>query len=146
MKRSAIASAIAAIGLLALSAAPADAAPVQRQNIPEQCFQAPATYSCVSQELQFSTQTTPSGVRTFVGKTDIDFWLYAGPGKQGLISHQTTTVHFNEVTKNGDARQFHTRTVFVDESQGLICTTITTFTVAANEIRHQDTDHSCVVA
>jgi hypothetical protein len=143
MKRSAVISLIASLGLLALSAGPASAAPVTKFDVPEECFQFSGGTVCVEQSGQTSSQETRSGVFTTVGKNTFRFTIYDGPAKQNLLEEISSTNRFNFVSRNGQTVVFHSRSVFTEAAGGSTCTTISNFTVTGSELRHEDTDVQC---
>ena len=140
MKRSAVVSVIASIGLLALSAAPADAAPIQRFEIPEQCVTSGSSVICVSQRSQFSTQSTPSGVVTAVGQSEFHFSIVT----DGEVVFQSDNVGKSvSVSRNGEPVVFHITSTETDINGGDTCTFTTNFTQTGTEIRHNDSELIC---
>jgi hypothetical protein len=143
MKRSAATSLIAAIGLIALSAAPASAAPVNRIDTPEECIEFLDDTFCFDERLLFSSQATPSGVVTLVGKTTFHSTRYDGPGKEHLLSDESGTVHFSNVSRNGDTVVSFERMAFTATNEDFSCTITNTFIQTGSEVRHANTTVKC---
>ena len=144
MKLTAAAALVASIGLLAISAGPAGAAPPTRFDIPEECSIFLGNLVCIKQSGQFVTQATPSGVVTAVGKSTFHSEVYDGPGKQNqLLLDFTSNDHFNNVSRNGEPVMFHTRTSFTQTSGGMTCKVTSNFVQTGGEIRHEGFDIEC---
>lgn len=144
MKRSAVTSILTAIGMLALSAAPASAAPPVRFNTPEECvvLEDGITF-CFEQSGQFIAQTTPSGVATSVGRVESRSAFYEDPEKQMVLIEFSDTQQFNFVARDDETKVFHLRTSFTEATADTTCTVTNHFIFAAGEFRHEDVDVNC---
>lgn len=140
MKRSALASVVATVGLLALSAVPASAAPIQKFGIPEECITIRGDVICASERAQFSIQSTPSGVETAVGQSEFHFSVVSN----GEVVVQSDSVDKEvSVSRNDEPVVFHMTSIQTDAVSGSTCTVTSNYTQTGEEIRHNDTELVC---
>jgi hypothetical protein len=143
MKRSAVTAVIAAIGLMALSAAPASAAPVQRLSIPETCEEVFDQLFCFEETMHFSSQTTRTGLTTFVGKTEFRFTVY-DVTKENLLLETSGTNHFQDIFRKGDPVVIQLRETATTTFEGTTCTTSSSFMLTGGEVRHEGFRTKCL--
>jgi hypothetical protein len=114
MKRLAV-SFLASVGLLALSAVPASAAPRVFLDIPEECGFLPGYWTnCATQSVQYTMTETPSGNTILEGNTTLTIKAYEGDnGNNGaLLGTNIYNYQFNSVIRGDDGGVQHQRFVF----------------------------------
>ncbi|TSE15717.1 hypothetical protein B1A87_007195 [Arthrobacter sp. KBS0703] len=147
MKLKAIASCIASIGLLGLSAAPAGANPAVPFSFPEECGFSPFTQSTFCTTISGVIIINPAnhgGVQTAVGHTTTVTAEYAGFGKDGPLLQQTTdTRHSVSVFKDGISQASYENIVLLTAANGATCTLRVTFILSQDVVRHIDEGFVC---
>lgn len=150
MKRTAIASCIASIGLLGLMAAPAGASPAEVAfDNPEECFFSVVTGTtfCFRGVGVVQSNSSPGGVTKFTGHTTNTGDEYAGNGKSGtLLAHSTTTEHFVFVfgERFGGLNQIeHQRVTIKSATASATCTLTYNFMLSGDQLRHFSSDFEC---
>jgi hypothetical protein len=143
MKRLAV-SFLASVGLLALSAVPASAAPRVRFDIPEECGYLPGYWTnCATQSGQYTMTETPSGNIITQVVTTLTIKAYEGDnGNNGaLLGTNTYNYKFTIVTKGDTTAVQHQRLVFENDYPPGPCLIFTeNFTVVNGEYRHYSSD------
>ena len=138
------ASFLASVGLLALSAAPASAAPRVHFDIPEECGYLPGYWTnCATQSGSFTFTETPSGNTIIQGDNILTIKAYEGDnGNNGaLLGTNTYNTHLNIVNKPGGTAVYHQRFVFENGYPPGPCTVyIENFTVVNGEYKHLSGD------
>jgi hypothetical protein len=134
---------LASLGLLALSAAPASAAPRVFFDIPEECGYSPGYWTnCATQSGSFTMTETPSGNTILQGDNTLTIKAYEGDnGHNGtLLGTNTYTYHLNIVT-TPQTSVYHQRYVLESDYPDSPCFVYTeNFTIVNGEYKHLSGD------
>ena len=149
LKYRAGASVLASSAVLALSAAPAAAAPPQHFVFAEVCNYVAAPYDhlvCISQSGRFSHTDTPSGKTITQSAVTTSTTVYAGATKNGVVTAWSdSTQQFNALVKSGEPALFQLRQVIKDDNvlSTTSCMINVRFVIMGSQIRQTHTEASC---
>ena len=138
MNRTAIGAVVASLSLIALSAAPANAAPPERFEVPEECSVLFGNTVCTSSSGWLHQTETPSGVVTVVGEATFNSAIYEGAnGTSGAVLNRDHSVeHFNFTGTSDETKVFHQTIILDTENRGITCDVVIQYVIAAGEQRH----------
>ncbi|MDQ0850026.1 hypothetical protein QFZ65_001964 [Arthrobacter sp. B3I9] len=140
---------LASGAVLALSAAPAAAAPPRPFYFPEACNYVPAPFDqlvCISQTGRYSQVATPSGKTVTRAAIATSTTVYTGPSKtESVTAWSDTTQQFSVLAASGDPALFQLRQV-VRGDNVLVrtsCMVNVRFVITGTQIRQTHTEASC---